>query len=227
MIISERKPFTNEELDFIRKVYGYGKYCEYKVYSTEITFEDHVNIAEAEKQYLPLSMIASAETTWDWQRKNDEILFIACTRENSTMVGHLSAFPIKPDLAQALCNHSVKDTEFTAEDIQYYYSFLENALYISVVCVDRKHRGLVTDLLFKELIKLIRKKIKIGCKFTEVIAEACTSEGESLLRKIGFEKLDPELPAMFRISTEEFLENVNSWLHARAKSRAFELKTQG
>lgn len=143
------------------------------------------------------------------------------------MVGHLSALPIKPDLAQALCNHSIKDTEFTAEDIQYYYSFLENALYIAVICVDHQHRGMVTDLLFKELIKLIRQKIKIGCKFTEVIAEACTAEGESLLRKIGFMKLDNELPAMFRISTEKFLENVDNWLHARAKARAFKLKTQG
>lgn len=72
MIISERKPFTNEELDFIRKVNGYGKYCKYRVDMANITFEDHLTVEKAEKKYLPLNMIASAETTWDWQRKNDE-----------------------------------------------------------------------------------------------------------------------------------------------------------
>lgn len=220
MINQERKPFTDKELDFIRQVNGYGKYCMYRVDTTGITFEDHITVENVEKKYLPLNMIASAENTWDWQRKNDEIMFIARTKENSTMVGHLSALPITPDLAQKLCDHSIKDTEFTAEDIQKYYSFLENALYIAVVCVDRQHRGLVTDLLFKELIKLMRKKIKIGCKFTEVIAEACTSAGDNLLTKIGFTKLDDELPAMFRISTDDFLENVDIWLRARAKARA-------
>lgn len=41
---------------------------------------------------------------------------------------------------------------------------------------------------------------------------------------MGFTKLDNELPAMFRISTEDFLGNVDNWLHARAKARALQLR---
>ena len=114
---------------------------------------------------------------------------------------------------QSLCNHTIIDKDFTPDDIQMYYRSLECALYISVICVNKYHRGIVTVLLFNKLTKLIRKKIKMGCKFTEVIAEACTIEGKKLLLKLGFIRLDAksQLPAIFKLSIDEFLINTDEW----------------
>lgn len=223
----KKKHFTYEQWDFLRQVYGYGKYRKYIV-ETQMMFEDHINMENMEKGYLPHELIATPGVTWEWSKKNPEILFGVYTIDSHRLVGHLSAIPIKVDLAERLCKHDIVDTEFTEDDIQQYEINAEYVLYIAVVCVEKNHRDICTDLLFKGLVRLIYSKLDAGCKISKIIAEACTVSGEKLLSNLGFERLDSGkvLPAMFEVDTNIFLENIECWLHSRAKHRADKLKSQ-
>jgi hypothetical protein len=152
----------------------------------KLSFEDHVRMAEIEKNYWNEELISKPEITFEWSKHNPDTIVAVRDTKTNLLAGHLSIIPIDDKIYNKIKSGNYVDTEIPIEHIKKYDSPGEYKLYCCATAIAPEYKGGPTfKMMIKEYIRKFNSFEKNGIYLTDVISDNLTSIGEKFSKISG------------------------------------------
>jgi hypothetical protein len=157
----------------------------------KLSFEDHVQMVEIEKNYWDKKLISSPEVTFAWYNHNPWTLVAVRDIEKNILAGHVSLIPIDDEIFLKIKDGKYIDTEIPIEHIKKYNKQGNYKLYCCSIAIDPLYKGSKAfKIMIKEYANRFNLLEKKGLIFTDVISDSITSKGEKLSKFLGMKLIN-------------------------------------
>lgn len=143
-------------------------------------------IVELDRRYFRHADIVSEDVFKAWQHKNNSVFTVI--RTNKEVAGYYALLPLKSKALQGIIGGTLREKDIKPRDILgKRHGRQIQALYLYSVAMDRRYSK-ASWLLIRHLEQYLEMLVTEG-RLTVVYTVAATSEGEKLLKKLGFQKI--------------------------------------
>jgi len=177
-------------------------------------------IVELDKRYFRYTDIVGEDVFRAWQHKNNSVFTVI--RTGKEVAGYYALLPLKSKALQGIINGTLREKEIKPTDILGKEQERQiQELYLYSVAMDNRYSK-ATWLLIRHLEQYLETLVTKGC-LTVVYAVAVTSEGEKLLKKLGFKNIKdanqrPDRHPLYSRNLSQVRENKSSIFARRFSS---------
>ncbi len=157
----------------------------------EFTYDDIIESYRIEQLVLPPTLIASAETTFEWFQYNPLTIIGAKDATTGKLIGFFNTLPVTDVLFEQIKSGDFDDTKFSLDQIRQYDMPGFYKLYLSSFCI---HPAYNTTTAFKIIYTsfvdfLLNMATEREIFISDIIADGVTLKGSSLCESIGMNRL--------------------------------------
>ena len=151
----------------------------------EFNLYDFKTMENIEHSYFPNENISPAEEVLRWYEKNN-LTCIGVRNSNNEVIASVSILPLKSNVFNDIYHDKMNEADVISEQIETYENNKSYLLYLSSISIDEKYRNnyRVIMTLLKGCINLFNLLEKRNIKIEKIMAEASTTHGENLCKKL-------------------------------------------
>jgi len=151
----------------------------------EFNLYDFKTMQNIEHSYFPNENISPAEEVLRWYEKNN-LTCIGVRNSNNEVIASVSILPLKSNVFNDIYQDKMNEADVISEQIETYENNKSYLLYLSSISIDEKYRNnyRVIMTLLKGCINLFNLLEKRNIKIEKIMADASTTHGENLCKKL-------------------------------------------
>jgi hypothetical protein len=174
---------------FISKYYRSTQYSSKKLDNISFSHplkEDIKKIVELDKKVFKEEDVIDADIFMRWYRKNPKTF--TCLYYKDKLIAYYSILPLRKEALEALCNGYLKECNIKGSDILDQNDMFNISHFYFFSFVISKRYPMVFFALLSHAIDTVNTLFNDG-KLRKIFATAATREGEKLLRRLQFQKI--------------------------------------